>query len=221
MTKTDRRGFLGRMGLAVAAALALPAVKTVAAAAPVEAIAEPAPRYYVTAEQPDGSVMLSMTDEPVVYRGGSFRAESSPYDTNHQHTVWNGDSRYMPNGTFAAVSHQHTVWPGHTHAGGTLATSGHDHSRAYLDDAMEQVQRGSRELYARAQALQDEFDRAFFAGSDSTDSMVGLRNRLTGAQPGRGGPLTVAKLDALLDALPAPSAYTEWRAVPGQGLVRG
>jgi hypothetical protein len=61
-----------------------------------------------------------------------------------------------------------------------------------------------------AQALANEFDRAFFEGDDLVDpnELVGLRRRLTGNQvilAGSGGAtLTLAMLDELLDRVPFP-----------------
>lgn len=60
----------------------------------------------------------------------------------------------------------------------------------------------------KAQAAANAFDQAFFEGDDLVDqnSLVGLRRRLTGSQvllqATNGGPLTLPKLDELIDLVP-------------------
>lgn len=66
----------------------------------------------------------------------------------------------------------------------------------------------ARQIDLKMQALSNEWDRAFFEGSELSDpdEMVGLRPRISGSQlvlqASGGGALTLAKLRALRDAVP-------------------
>lgn len=106
---------------------------------------------------------------------------------------------------------------------------------AFVDSAMLRMSPDNgddtlrKQVKLKLQAAANEWERAFFEGSELTDpdEMIGLRNRIPSGnqlilQATGGGTLTLAKLDALIDAVPFEPAggTTAGQIKRGAGITK-